>query len=128
MKACALALLAASILVAADDRQLAIALKGQSDFDRVELVARPRIADAEACVQSQAAALAVSLPDERSLLHFRKGYCAFAGAVAPTRPNTVPRCSAVTSRAFGGNRIGLRGRWGSGFVGHTPGSILRAPA
>ena len=82
MKACALALLATSLLVASDDRQLAIALKGQSDFDRVELVARPRISDAEACVQSQAAALAVSLPEERSLLYFRKGYCAFAGAVA----------------------------------------------
>jgi tetratricopeptide (TPR) repeat protein len=82
MKACALALLATALLFAYDDRQLAIALKAQSDFDRVELVARPRIADSEACVQSQAAALAVSLPEERSLLHFRKGYCAFAGAVA----------------------------------------------
>jgi tetratricopeptide (TPR) repeat protein len=82
MKACALALLATSLLTASDDRQLAVALKAQSDFDRVELVARPRIADSEACIQSQAAALAVSLPEERSLLHFRKGYCAFAGAVA----------------------------------------------
>jgi tetratricopeptide (TPR) repeat protein len=82
MKACALALLATSVLFAYGDRQLAIALKAQSDFDRVELVARPRIADAEACVQSQAAALAVSLPEERALLYFRKGYCAFAGAVA----------------------------------------------
>jgi tetratricopeptide (TPR) repeat protein len=82
MKTCALALLATCLLSASDDRRLAIALKAQSDFDRVELVARPRIADAEACVQSQAAALAVSLPEERSLLHFRKGYCAFAGAVA----------------------------------------------
>src|SRR5258708_25438749 len=82
MKACALALLATSLLFAYDDRQLAVALKAQSDFDRVELVARPGIADAEACGQSQAAALALSLPEERSLLHFRKGYCAFAGAVA----------------------------------------------
>src|SRR5260370_1869761 len=82
MKACALALLATFRLFAYDDRQLAVALKAQSDFDRVELVARPGIADAEACVQSQAAALALSLPEERSLLHFRKGYCAFAGAVA----------------------------------------------
>ncbi len=71
-----------ALLFAYDDRQLAVALKAQSDFDRVELVARPGIADAEACVQSQAAALALSLPEERSLLHFRKGYCAFAGAVA----------------------------------------------
>ena len=82
MKACALALIGTSLLIASDDRQLAVALKAQSDFDRVELVARPRIADSEACVQSQAAALAVSLPEERSLLYFRKGYCAFAGAVA----------------------------------------------
>jgi tetratricopeptide (TPR) repeat protein len=82
MKTCALAILATSLVFGYGDSQLAVALKAQTDFDRVELVARPRIAESEVCVQSQAAALAVSLPEERSLLHFRKGYCAFAGAVA----------------------------------------------
>ena len=82
MKACVLALLATPLLLAADDRQLALALKAQSDFERVELSPRPRIPDAEACIQSQAAALSVSSPEERSLLSYRKGYCTFADAAA----------------------------------------------
>ena len=86
MKVCALALLATLILLAADKRQLALALKAQSDFERVESVSRPRIPDAEVCMQSQAAALAVSPPEERSLLYYRKGYCAFAGAAATQDP------------------------------------------
>jgi tetratricopeptide (TPR) repeat protein len=81
MKACILALLATALL-ASDDPQLATALKAQSDFERVELAPRPRIPDAAACAQSQAAALAVSPPEERSLLYYRKGYCAFASAAA----------------------------------------------
>jgi tetratricopeptide (TPR) repeat protein len=80
MKACVLALMATSLLFAADQRQLALALKAQSDFARVETAQRPRIPDAEICVQSQAAALPVSLPEERSLLYYRKGYCTMAGA------------------------------------------------
>jgi tetratricopeptide (TPR) repeat protein len=85
MKACILALLATSLL-ASDDPQLAIALKAQSDFERVEMAPRPRIPDAAACGQSQAAALAVSPPEERSLLYYRKGYCTFAGAAATADP------------------------------------------
>jgi tetratricopeptide (TPR) repeat protein len=86
MKACVLALLATSFLHASDDRQLALALKAQSDFERVERSLRPRIPDTEVCIQSQAAALAVSPPEERSLLYYRKGYCAFAGAAATQDP------------------------------------------
>ena len=86
MKVCVLSLLAISFLFAADQRQLALALKAQSDFARVETAQRPRIPDAEICVQSQAAALAVSLPEERSLLYYRKGYCAVAGAAASQDP------------------------------------------
>jgi tetratricopeptide (TPR) repeat protein len=82
MKACALALLAASVLLAGDNRQLVLVRKAQSDFELVEQASRPRIPDAEACLQSQAAALAVSPPEEFSQLHYRKGYCAFAAAVA----------------------------------------------
>jgi tetratricopeptide (TPR) repeat protein len=80
MKVCALALLATSTLLASDRGSLALALKAQSDFERVASALRPRLPDAEACMQSQAAALAVSAPEERSLLHYRNGYCAFAGA------------------------------------------------
>src|ERR1035437_1633538 len=86
MKVCALALLATFILLAADKRQAATALKAQSDFERVESVSRPRIPDAEVCMQSQAAALSVSSPEERSLLFYRKGYCNFAGAAASEAP------------------------------------------
>jgi tetratricopeptide (TPR) repeat protein len=80
MKACALALLATSTLLASDNGTLALALKAQSDFERVASEWRPRIPDAEVCVQSQVAALAVSLPEERSQLYYRNGYCAFASA------------------------------------------------
>ncbi len=86
MKACALVLLATSLLLASDGRQLALVLKAQLDFERVEMSPRPRIPDAEVCMQSQAAALAVSPPEEQSMLHYRKGYCSFAGAAATRDP------------------------------------------
>jgi tetratricopeptide (TPR) repeat protein len=74
--------LAIFLLPGSDRRQLALVLKARSDFERVESVRRPRIPDAEVCMQSQAAVLAVSPPEERALLYYRKGYCAFAGAAA----------------------------------------------
>src|ERR1039457_6033426 len=86
MKVCVLALAATCLLLASDHRQAATALKAQSDFERVDLVPRPRIADAAECMQSQAAALAVSPPEERSLLYYRNGYCAFAGAAVTANP------------------------------------------
>src|ERR1017187_4744081 len=86
MKACALALLASSVVFGADDLQLAVALKAQSAFERVELTARPRIPDADVCLQAQAAALALAPPEERSLLYYRKGYCSFAEAGAAQSP------------------------------------------
>ena len=86
MKVSVLALMATPLLFAADQGQLALALKAQSDFGRVEMTARPRIPEAQTCVQSQAAALAVSLPEDRSLLYYRKGYCAIAGAAASQDP------------------------------------------
>ena len=86
MKVCVLALAATCLLLASDPCQAATALKAQSDFERVDLVPRPRIADAAECMQSQAAALAMSPPEERALLYYRKGYCAFAGATATWDP------------------------------------------
>ncbi len=102
MQVCALVLLATSLLSASDDGQLATALKAQSDFERVELVPRPRIADAEACVQSQAAALAVSPLEERWLLHYRKGYCAFAGAAATSDLHQFSTAAAEFDKAIEG--------------------------
>uniref|UniRef100_Q01NG9 Uncharacterized protein n=1 Tax=Solibacter usitatus (strain Ellin6076) TaxID=234267 RepID=Q01NG9_SOLUE len=69
-------------LSAADERQLALMLKAQTDFERVQLAAKPTLADIETCQQSEAAALAVTAPEDLALLHFRKGWCALAGAVA----------------------------------------------
>jgi tetratricopeptide (TPR) repeat protein len=85
MKACLLTLsvtftLFTGTLLAADERQLALALKAQSDFERVQLAARSPLADSEACLQSQAAAISVSPPEDLALLHFRKGWCALAEA------------------------------------------------
>jgi tetratricopeptide (TPR) repeat protein len=65
-------LLAASALYGSD---LALAVRAEADFDRVVLEAPPRLSDALACVQSQAAVLPVTAPGGLSLIHYRKGYC-----------------------------------------------------
>jgi tetratricopeptide (TPR) repeat protein len=80
MKAWALTLWVTFTLSAADERQLALLLKAQSDFERVQLSARPVLADAESCLQAEASAIPVSPPEELPLLHFRKGWCALAAA------------------------------------------------
>ena len=76
-----LALLGVSALRAADAGRLALALRAQTDFDRVELAAAPPLGDSVQCVQSQAALLPVALAEEASLAHYRKGYCTLAGAL-----------------------------------------------
>src|SRR3954454_11137126 len=81
MRVYALMLVFAAQLAAADPQQLALVIKAQSDYDRVELAPKPQLADTGNCVQSQVAALSVSAPEEMALLHFRKGYCELAGAV-----------------------------------------------
>jgi tetratricopeptide (TPR) repeat protein len=80
MIARALTLFTVTTLFAADERQLALVLKAQSDFDRVELSATPQVREASACVQSQAGLLPVTAPEELALIHYRKGYCTLAGA------------------------------------------------
>jgi tetratricopeptide (TPR) repeat protein len=75
-----LVLFGTSLAFAADDQQLALALKSQSDFDRVALAAAPQLRDTATCTQSQAAALAAAPAEDLPLLHYRKGYCALAGA------------------------------------------------
>jgi tetratricopeptide (TPR) repeat protein len=82
MKAWLCALLWSSPLLAADQGQLALALKAQTDFDRVALAAQPQLSDTALCMQSQAAILSVSPPEELALLHYRMGYCQLAaGAI-----------------------------------------------
>jgi tetratricopeptide (TPR) repeat protein len=67
-------------LQAADERQLALALQAQADFDRVGAAAMAQPRDTAACIQSQAAVLPGAAPEERALILFRKGYCALAEA------------------------------------------------
>jgi tetratricopeptide (TPR) repeat protein len=80
MRLAILTLVAVSTLLGADELRLALVLKAQADFDRVELDAAPQPRDTAACIQSQAAVLPVATVDERALILFRKGYCALAQA------------------------------------------------
>src|ERR1017187_6184719 len=73
-------LVLSSGLFAADERHLALLRDAQAAFDRVDHAVSPQLADASACVQSQAAMLSVALPAEQSELHYRKGYCELAVA------------------------------------------------
>lgn len=67
-------------LRAADEQQLALALRAQSDFDRVQGSAGPQLPDATRCEQSEAAWLPVAPPADLAEAHFRKGYCTLAEA------------------------------------------------
>jgi tetratricopeptide (TPR) repeat protein len=68
------------LLTRSDEQQLALELRAQSDFDRVESPASPQLPDTARCAQSQAALLPVAPRTEIALVHFRKGYCELAGA------------------------------------------------
>lgn len=80
MRVWTLVLLAVSALRAEDPRQLALAIRAQTDYDRVGLSPKPPLGDIGVCQQSQAAAISVSAPEDMALLYFRKGYCTLAGA------------------------------------------------
>src|SRR5689334_15720301 len=75
---CVLLLGAVTALRATDEQQLALALRAQSDFDRVQRAAGPELPDATRCEQSQAAWLPVAPPADLAPAHFRKGYCTLA--------------------------------------------------
>jgi tetratricopeptide (TPR) repeat protein len=82
------AILVVSLAWAADESQLALALRAQADFDRVGAAAALELAAASRCLQSQAAALSVAPPTELALLHFHKGYCALAlGVITRAAPD-----------------------------------------
>jgi len=75
-----LLLVGSPVMRAADPQQLALVVRAQSDFERVERTRGPELPDAARCEQSQAALLAVAPRTEVSSIHFRKGYCALIGA------------------------------------------------
>ena len=74
-----------SVLRAADEQQLALAQRAQTDFDRVEHAPGPALPDATRCEQSEAAWLTVAPPTDLAPVHFRKGYCELAAAVVTHR-------------------------------------------
>jgi tetratricopeptide (TPR) repeat protein len=75
-----LTFLTASALFAADEQRAALALRAQTDYERVFLTGAPQLRDTNACVQSVAAMLPVATPEELPLYQFQKGWCTLAGA------------------------------------------------
>lgn len=100
MKVWIVALTAATVAFAADEQQLALTLKAQTDFDRVELSATPPLRDTIACVQSQASLLAVATAEDAPLLHFRRGYCALAGATITQNATEYATAAAAFEKAI----------------------------
>ena len=57
-----------------------LAARAQADYERVALAASPRLAEASACQQSQAALVSIAPREELPGIHYRKGYCALVAA------------------------------------------------
>jgi tetratricopeptide (TPR) repeat protein len=78
--------LAGSLAFAADEQQLALAMRAQFDFEKVRSSTATALPDTWRCVQSQAAWLPVASPAELPTVHFRKGYCSLAEATITRNP------------------------------------------
>ncbi|SPE38553.1 conserved exported hypothetical protein [Candidatus Sulfopaludibacter sp. SbA3] len=100
MRVLALALLVASLLGAADEWQLALLLKAQTDFDRVNLAATPQLPDTAVCVLSESALVPVSTPVDLPAVHYRKGYCTLAGAAITHNPASYLEAAVEFQRAI----------------------------
>jgi tetratricopeptide (TPR) repeat protein len=87
MNVSVLTLLSASALFAADEQQLALALRAQTDFQRVALSPAPQLHDTNVCIQSEAAMVAVATAEEAPLYHLRKGYCTLAASTITQEAN-----------------------------------------
>ncbi|PWU12124.1 MAG: hypothetical protein C5B51_01205 [Terriglobia bacterium] len=96
----ALFLVAIFPLAAADEQQLALTIRAQSDFDRVEASTAPQIQDTARCIQSQAALLAVAAKPETALVHFRKGYCTLAEATITGNARDYSEAAGEFDRAI----------------------------
>jgi tetratricopeptide (TPR) repeat protein len=85
---------------AADDVQLALSLRAQTEFDRVILSAAPSLNDTTACIQSQASLAPVAPPEDQPVVHFRKGYCTLASAGITGDPAAWRDAAAEFDRAI----------------------------
>ena len=70
----------------------------QAAFDLVDRASSPPLADASACVQTQAAMLSVALPAEETELHYRKGFCELAVAAMTRAPSAFTDAAAELDR------------------------------
>jgi len=86
-------------LFAADERHLAMMRDTQAAFDRVAGNPAPPLADASACVQTEAAMLSVALPPEESELHYGKGFCQLAVAAVTRAPSAFTDAAAELDRS-----------------------------
>jgi tetratricopeptide (TPR) repeat protein len=82
-----LTLFTATALFAADEQQLALALRAQTDFQRVVLSPVPQLRDTNVCIQSQAAMIPVAGPEDAPIYQFRKGYCTLAASTITQEVN-----------------------------------------
>lgn len=89
-----LILLTVACGTAADEPYLAVSLKAQTDFDRVQLAAVPQLRETSACIQSQAALLAVATRTELPLVHFHKGFCTLIGGTITNRQEDFTAAAA----------------------------------
>src|SRR6516165_1848376 len=91
---------AGSLAFAADEQQLALAMRAQFDFERVRAAAAPTLPDTTRCVQSQAAWLSVANPVELATAHFRKGYCTLAEAAITPSPAVFEQAAGEFDKAI----------------------------
>ena len=86
-------------LFGADERRLALLADAQRAFDRMERSPSPQLAEASACVQVEAAALAVALPAGEASLYYRKGYCELALAAVTRAPSRFAEAASDLDRS-----------------------------
>ena len=58
-----LTLFTATALFAADEQRLALALRAQTDFERVALSPSPQLKDTNLCIHSHAAMIPLAMPE-----------------------------------------------------------------
>jgi tetratricopeptide (TPR) repeat protein len=112
-------LLLSSALFAADQRRLVLLGDAQAAFDRVDGNTSAPLTAASACVQAQAAALAVALPAEQPALHYRKGYCELTAAAVTRAPAAFSDAAAELDRA-GANMLAWLARQAGQLAGTPP--------
>jgi tetratricopeptide (TPR) repeat protein len=65
-----------------------LSARAQADYESVALAVSPGLVQASACLQSEAALVAIASPGQLPRIHYRKGYCALVAAALGNQ--TVP--------------------------------------